>query len=157
MLDFINNNGVLFSGIFSIIVALISVLVTVVKDNKKYRTDTIRSLRKELETTKAELEKTKAELLNSKSIENAEMNIDKSHGSIYYEKLANGKTREICGFCWEKEHIKIPLAVDLCYEEYARQNYYSGYCNSCKAHCIENIQETPSFNNIHIDSDNLPF
>ncbi len=155
MLEFINNNGVLFSGIFSIIVALISVVVSVVKDNRKNRTDTVRSLRKELELTQAELEKTKTELLNAQSIENAEKNINKSHGSIYYEKLANGKTREICGFCWEKEHIRIPLAVDLCYEEYSHQNYYSGYCNSCKAHCIENIQEKLPFNDI--PNENLPF
>ena len=134
MLEFINNNGVLFSGIFSIIVALISVLVSVVRDNRKNRADTVHSLRKELELTQSELEKTKTELLNAQSIENAEKNIDKSHGSIYYEKLANGKTREICGFCWEKKHIRIPLSVDLCYEEDSHQNYYSGYCNSCKAH-----------------------
>lgn len=139
MLDFINNNGVLFSGIFSIIVALISVLVTVIRDHKKSRVDTVKSLRKELENTKKELDEVRAEIISSKSVETAEKQIDKSHGSIYYETLPNGSTRHICGFCWEKEHIRIPIVVDICYEEYSKQSYYDGYCNSCKSHCIENI------------------
>ena len=121
MLDFINSNGVLFSGIFSIIVALISVLVSVMKDNKRNRADTIRSLRKELEGVKADLEKANAELLNSKSIENAEKNIDKSHGSIYYEKLADGKSRTICGFCWENKRAKMPLTMDRYYDDDSRK------------------------------------
>lgn len=69
MLEFINSNGVLFSGICSIIVALISVIVSVWRDNKKNRTDTIRSLRKELDETKEELEKTNAKILELSSVE----------------------------------------------------------------------------------------
>lgn len=138
MLEFINNNGVLFSGIFSIIVALISVIVSIIKDNKKNRTDTIRTLRKDLASAQAELAIVRAELEQSQSIEHAEESIDKTHGAIYHEKFANG-SRTICGYCWEKEHIKIPIVVDLCYEEYTRQHYYSGYCRSCKEHCIENV------------------
>lgn len=156
MLDFINNNGVLFSGIFSIIVALISVLVTVIRDHKKSRIDTVRSLRKELETTKKELDEAKAQLISSQSIETAEKLIDKSHGSIYYETLPNGSTRTICGFCWEKEHIKIPIVIDMCYEEYSKQAYYDGYCNSCKSHCIENIDATITESSDN-EEDNLPF
>ncbi len=148
MLDFINSNGVLFSGIFSIIVALISILVSVVRDEKKSRLDTVKSLRKELGQTRNELNQAKAELVNAKSIEEAEKNIDKTHGSIYYEKFADGGERTICGFCWEKEHIKIPIVPDLCYEKYTRQQYYNGYCNVCKSHCIENIEDV---------SNDLPF
>lgn len=137
MLDFINSNGVLFSGIFSIIVALISVLVSVMKDNKRNRADTIRSLRKELEGVKADLEKANAELLNSKSIENAEKNIDKSHGSIYYEKLADGKSRTICGFCWENKRAKMPLTMDRYYDDDSRKYVLRGYCFSCNANCYD--------------------
>ncbi len=150
MLEFIDDNGVLFSGIFSIIVALISVLVSVIRDNKKSKLDTIRSLRKELDKTREELSQVKTELVSARSIEEAEKNIDKTRGSIYYEKFANGGERTICGFCWEKEHIKIPIVADMCYEEYTHQAYYSGYCNSCKAHCVENIEADT-------EDQNLPF
>ena len=141
MLKFINDNGVLFSGIFSIIVALISVLVAIIRDHRKSRLDTVRSLRKELVETHNELDNAKAELVKSKCIEESEKNIDKTHGSIYYEKFVNGGERPICGFCWEKEHIKIPIVVNVFYEEYTHQAYYDGYCNSCKTHCIENIDD----------------
>lgn len=139
MLEFINNNGILFSGIFSVIVALISAVVSLVKDNKASKLETIRSLKKELEETKKELTAVQNELAEARSLENAEKNIDKTHGHIYHEKFPDGTSRTICGFCWEKDHIKIPIVVDLCYEEYNRQSYYDGYCNSCKAHCIENV------------------
>lgn len=140
MLEFINNNGVLFSGIFSIIVALISVLVTVIRDNKKSKNDTIKSLREELEKTYKELSQTKAELISAKSIEEAEKCIDKTHGSIYYEKLPNGDSRTICGFCWEKEHIRIPIVTQIGYDEDTKIPYNCGYCYSCKTSCIEDIE-----------------
>ena len=147
MLSFINSNGVLFSGIFAIIVALISALVTIVVENRKNRGDTIKSLKEELRLTKQELEVTKIALNDAQSVEKAEKNIDKTHGSIYYERVADNKERTICGFCWEKEHIKIPIVVDICYEEYTKQSYYDGFCNSCKSHCIDNIY----------NDDSLPF
>ncbi|MBR3598423.1 MAG: hypothetical protein IKL53_00945 [Lachnospiraceae bacterium] len=139
MLEFINNNGVLFSGIFSIIVALISALVTVSRDNKKNKLDTIKFLRKEVETLKAELSKSQDEINELKSIEYKEMRIDKSHGTMYYESLSNGKRRAICGVCWEKEHIMIPVDVDIMHDEYINQYYYSGKCSLCKNGYTENI------------------
>lgn len=158
MLEFINNNGVLFSGIFSIIVALISIVVSVIKDNKTNKTETIRSLKKELSKKTEELEKLNTELLKANSIKNAEKNIDKTHGAIYKETLENGQERDICGYCWEKEHIKIPLAIDICYEEYTHQAYYDGYCQSCKSHCIENINpDIPDEVYDNMCDQNLPF
>lgn len=139
MLEFINGNGVLFSGIFAIIAALISVLVTVIRDHKQSKIETINSLRKELEKAQLELKELKAEIESSNSVERAEINIDKTHGSIYYETFADGKTRTICGFCWEKEHIKIPVVAELSFDDYTKQSYYDGYCNACKSHCIENL------------------
>ena len=149
MLEFINNNGVLFSGLFSIIVALISVIVAILKDKKASRLDTVQSLRRQFETAQDELEVVKKELEIALSIDNAEKSIDKTHGAIYYEILPNGGKRSICGYCWEKEHIKIPVVIDACYEEYTRQHYYDGFCQVCKSHCIENFD--PS------EDDTLPF
>ena len=71
MLEFINNNGILFSGIFSVIVALISAVVSLVKDNKASKLETIRSLKKELEETKKELTAVQNELAEARSLENA--------------------------------------------------------------------------------------
>jgi len=143
MLKFINDNGVLFSGIFSIIVALIAVVVTVIKDNKTYKKDTIISLRRELSELKSQLATTEVKLQDALSIEKAESLIDKTKGSIYYESFNNGGSRPICGFCWEKEHIKIPLNVNMCYDEYTKKQYYSGRCSSCNCYCIENIEYIP--------------
>ena len=137
MLEFINSNGVLFSGICSIIVALISVIVSVWRDNKKNRTDTIRSLRKELDETKEELEKTNAKILELSSVEKKERNIDKTHGSIYYENYEDGGSRTICGYCWEMEHLTLPVVKSPTYDEYTNQEYYEAYCPYCKNHCRE--------------------
>lgn len=157
MLEFINNNGVLFSGLFSIIVALISVIVSILKEKRASRLDTVQSLRKQLKATQDDLEETRKRLDLALSVDNAEKRIDKTHGAIYYEALPNGGTRAICGYCWEKEHIKIPIVVDLCYEEYTRQQYYDGFCQVCKSHCIENIDSNDECSaGVSIDDD-LPF
>lgn len=143
MLEFINNNGVLFSGIFSIVGALITAVVAVVKENKANRKDTIAFLHKEVAELKSQLATTEVKLQDALSIEKAESLIDKTKGSIYYESFNNGGSRPICGFCWEKEHIKIPLNVNICYDEYTKEQYYSGRCSSCNCFCIENIENIP--------------
>ena len=143
MLKFINNNGVLFSGIFSIVGALIAAVVAVVKENKSNRKDTIASLHKEVAELKSQLATTEGKLQDALSIEKAESLIDKTKGSIYYESFNNGGSRPICGFCWEKEHIKIPLNVNICYDEYTKEQYYSGRCSSCNCFCTENIEYIP--------------
>lgn len=143
MLEFINNNGVLFSGIFSIVGALIAAVVAVVKENKANRKDTIASLHKEVAELKSQLATTEGKLQDALSIEKAESLIDKTKGSIYYESFNNGGSRPICGFCWEKEHIKIPLNVNIRYDEYTKEQYYSGRCSSCNCFCIENIEYIP--------------
>ena len=130
MLQFINENGVLFSGIFAIIAALISALVAIIIDNRKNKKDSIAAMRKELEKTKAELEA-------YTSIAEQEKYIDKSTGSIYVETLPNGKTRKICGYCWENNHTKMPLITDSYYDEEERKRVVYGKCGSCKASCYE--------------------
>ncbi len=142
MLDFINNNGVLFSGIFSIGGVLITVIVTLIIENKKSKIESVKTLKKELVSTKQELEKCKAAISEYERVKNDESNIDKRKGGIYTETLSNGTTRDICGFCWEKDHVKLPLVVDTCYDECEKQSYYDGYCQSCKSHCRENINPT---------------
>ena len=143
MLEFINNNGVLLSGIFSIVGALIAAVVAVVKENKANRKDTIASLHKEVAELKSQLATTEVKLQDALSIEKAESLIDKTKGSIYYESFNNGGSRPICGVCWEKEYINIPLNVNICYDEYTKEQYYSGRCSSCNCFCIENIEYIP--------------
>lgn len=158
MLDFINSNGVLFSGIFTIIGVLITAVITFFRENKKSRADTVKSLRKELENTKNELEKAQEKIADMQSVENAEKNIDKAHGSVYYEKLADGKSRAICGFCWEKERIKIPIVVYENYFEYSNEAYYGGFCSSCKNNCIDNTMTSVDKSKDNFDFDGeLPF
>lgn len=156
MLKFINDNGVLFSGIFSVITALIAVLVAVIKDNKVYRKETIHSLKKELKDVQDELEITKSKLHDALSVEKAEESIDKAKGSVYYEKFSNGDSRPICGFCWEKEHVKIPLNIGLDYDEDTKQTYCGGRCNVCNSYCQENIDYEPTEKNNNVDNE-LPF
>ena len=154
MLEFINNNGVLFSGIFSIICVLITIMVSVIRDNKNNKIETIRSLKKELSEKTEELNKVKKELEDTVSIERAEKNIDKRKGSIYVETLPNGGKRAICGFCWENKHKKIPITVEISCSNNSK--YYYGHCSNCGNSCDENIvEEFPVF--LGIEDDDLPF
>ena len=144
MLDFINNNGVLFSGLFSIVTALIAAIVSLVNSNRKNKLDTIQSLKKELAETKTELTETKSKLSSLenevsryKALERDEENIDKSRGSIYSEKLPSGQLRSICGFCWERSHAKMPLTPEEYWDEDARRYSRSAYCWSCKSNCYD--------------------
>lgn len=138
-LEFINNNSVLCSGIFSLLCVLITIMVSVIKDNKNNKIETIRSLKKELSEKTEELNKVKKELEDTISIERAEKNIDKRKGSIYVETLPNGGQRAICGFCWENEHKKIPITVEKSYNN--SSGYYYGHCSNCGKRCEENIEE----------------
>lgn len=169
MLEFINNNGVFFSGIFSIITAIIAATVAIIIDNRKSKYDTIRALKEDNRDLRLENKRIKEKLENAKkeikqfvNKENSEIDIIKNHGSIYTEKLPNGNTREICGYCWEREHIKIPINVNIMYDEYTKQYYYDGYCYNCKIHCTENINPEPEkssneFEEIILDDEDLPF
>lgn len=130
MLQFINDNGVLFSGIFGLITALITAIFAFIIDKQKSKKDTINSLKKELE-------KVKSELNMYQSLEEQEKCIDKSTGSIYIETLPNGTKRSICGYCWESKHAKMPLIMDPYYSEVLKKTVIYGQCGSCKASCYE--------------------
>ena len=150
ILQFINENGVLCSGIFTLITAIVSALVTAliksIIDQKNAKKDTVKALQKELNDVKAELEK-------YTSIEIAESSINKGNGAVYTETLPTGETRHICGYCWEKDHVKLPIVVELCYDEYEQQNYYSGFCQVCKSRCIENVNPEVRIRTINNSAD----
>ena len=133
MLEFIENNVVLCTIVSSALFGIIGFIVKAVIEKKRRKKDTIASLRKEL----AEADK---RLKEYSSIEEQEKHIEKKASSaIYAETMPNGNKRSICAYCWEQKHIKTPIVVDLCYDDYAKQNYYEGYCQVCKSRCIENI------------------
>ena len=137
MLEFVNNNGTLCTIIGSVITALISAIVAIVINNKKNKLDTIANLRQENNNLKQELEKCKEDLNNYRSIETAEKNIDKTSGAIYVETLPNGNQRNICGYCWENNHTKMPLMMGSYYDEEERKMVTYGNCGHCKAHCYD--------------------
>lgn len=160
MLDFINNNAVLFTGICSLITALLTALitacVTVYIGNKNTKWEVITGLQKDLEATRKELNATRDQLVSLQNAETLDQSLDKTHGSIYYETLPTGKQRTICGFCWERSHLKIPVIVDTYYDGDDRP-YDGAYCNCCKNQCIDCGRENYDF--LHIDDfgDELPF
>lgn len=136
MLDFIKNNPVLASGIFSIFSAVVSsvitALVTVRVENKKAKHSKIAKLENDIEKKEAELNTVKEQLAKYTSVEEAEKSIDKTYGAVYIERLPNDYTRCICGYCWESKHIKSPIpthrdpALGL-----------TGFCENCKSKCNE--------------------
>lgn len=134
---FINNNEVLFNGIFSLLCVIIGGIMgwslKQRSENKKYKKENIKFLREEIEKVQNELKNANTRLEKYTSIEEMEKNIDKSTGTIYREKLSNGKIRYICGYCWEKKRIKIPINVRDISER--GHKYLKGQCNDCGEYC----------------------
>ena len=124
MLQFINENGVLFSGIF------LSALVSAYNDKKKSKSNTIKELKERLEKTENDLKKYTI-------IENQEKNIDKTRGAIYVETLSDGSKREICAYCWEKSRIKIPLISKSFYDEDMKITRWIYSCGNCGSEFLE--------------------
>ncbi len=115
-------------------------------DNRKEKKDIIIELKEE------------NELLNSlvnqyKNIREKEIKIDKSFGSIYIEHLVGSQKREICGFCWEKHNLTIPVVSMIEYDYDHNMTYNSARCSNCENLCIESF-----INNYEEESDeNVPF
>ena len=131
MLKFINENGVLCTAIFSAFFGIVGFLVKTMIGNRKNKKDVISSLKKELEDVKRELEK-------YTSVEQQEKTIEKKQsGAIYVETLPNGTKRNICGYCWEKNHNKMPLMMNSYYSEDERKLVVMGNCGCCKATCYD--------------------
>lgn len=135
MLELINSNGVLFSGIFGVISALIAAAVALWIDSQKNKRESVKGLKRELTEIKKELQSAQEKLSQYQNIEKQENEIDKSDGAIYRETLPNGGGREICAFCWEQKHIKIPILPESREAEYTHERYRVATCPVCGANC----------------------
>ena len=125
------------------------------KENKKERAQIVKELRSENLALQEELR-------TYRSIEEIEKGIDKSNGTIYFETLPGNKKRAICSYCWEKDHIKIPIIPRLEFDEDTRTNYYSAFCQNCKAYCTfydehKECEVETEHDNTFEFTDNLPF
>lgn len=115
-------------------------------DSRKDKKDTIKGLQKELDAARAQNEELR-------SIEQKEKFIDKSNGSVYIQTVGEGKTRGICGYCWERGHITIPVIIETQWDEGTQETYYGGRCRNCKSFC----QHLPDKAWSEISDDDLPF
>lgn len=142
MLKFVNENGILFSGFISIITALIAALATHIIEKKREKKETIKTLQ-------SEIAKLNSELQHYEDKAAADKAIDKSDGSLYVETLPQGKTRTICGFCWEENNTKTPIVPEMYYGN--NERYKSCSCPICKRYCRGNNIFLP------VKGDELPF
>ena len=154
MLEFINNNGVLFSGLFSIFTALVSAIVALLTNSQKNKRDSIKSLKTQISKLEENLARVKEQLSKYQNIEDLEKDIDKSDGTIYIEHLQNGKSREICAYCWETKHIKIPIVSSEMVSEYTHEQYRAAKCQCCGGECYS-LSTFPEYFDIEdIESEN---
>ena len=137
MFELITESGIVFDFADTLLGCAVTALFAVIIDRRKEKRENEKSLKADLKKAEAELEKAKEEISALRSLEAAEGCIDKSCGTLYYEKLASGKQRAICGYCWEKSRIKIPIVTEFHYEQYTGEQYYQGVCASCKSLCID--------------------
>lgn len=135
MLELINSNGVLFSGVFGIISALIAAAVALWIDSRKTKRESVKNLKSELAEMKKELQIAQGKLSEYQDVEKQESRIDKSDGEIYREKFPDGSSREICAFCWELKHITIPLLPENRESEYTHERYRVAKCPVCESMC----------------------
>ena len=130
MLQFINDNGVLFSGVFAVVTALITAITSMIVNNRRSKQENMRKLQEQLEEERKKLNK-------YIGIEEQEKFIEKKTGSIYVEILPDGSKRNICGYCWERERVKMPLIMGKYYSEEERRVVEHGSCGNCKATCYD--------------------
>ena len=149
VLEFINSNGILVGGFFSIITALIAAFATHFIERKREKKETIKALQ-------CEVNKLKSELKRLEDQDAADKAIDKSNGSLYIETLPNEKQRTICGFCWEESHKKTPIVPEYYYGHH--EQYEACQCPICRRYCrgmdmfaAQQSAYSP------IEAENLPF
>ena len=144
MLEFINNNPILTSGLFGLITAIVSALITALVtlkiEKKKSEQSKEAKLEEKINDLTLKLNSTNEQLSKYTNIENLEKNIEKGKGAIYTERFENGSKRHICGYCWEREHLKIPINVHLRCSEYTYEQWLSGTCHNCHVDCIESLE-----------------
>lgn len=149
VLDFINANGILFGGIFSIITALITAFATHVIEGKREKKETIKNLQNEVAKLKSDIKRFEDQ-------EAADKAIDKSDGSLYVESMPNGSSRVICGFCWEEKSIRSPLVPTWYYGDHEEHQVCT--CSMCKRYCRGlDVWAEKHANVTAIDTADLPF
>lgn len=134
----------------TIIVALLGTtgwlgfIVNKLGSRKESRQQTIKQLREQNE----QLTKKLAQFEN---IQASEKTIDKSKGTIYLELLVNGKSRPICGYCWENEHKKLPVVPRI------EQDEWWAHCSNCGKYCTYYNEEIVPSAKEDDDDGELPF
>lgn len=114
------------------LVALCSIVLTVITKNYINRKNKIEHLFKENESLKKIIEK-------YENLKEKEHNIDKSQGSIYIETINSFGKRYICGYCWEELNKTIPIVPD--FNDNIVYNL-GATCNTCKRICdFQYLQE----------------
>ena len=149
MLKFVNENGILFTGIISVITALIAAFATHIVEGKREKKESIKVLQEEVARLKSDLKRFEDQ-------EAADRAVDKSDGSLYVESLPNGKSRVICGFCWEENHFKTPIVPEWYYGH--QEQYEVCKCPICERYCRGKdvyVDKHPSFS--ILEADDLPF
>ena len=96
----------------------------VLREKKKAEQQAIKEL-------KAENKELQEALDRYKKLELSEERIDKSQGTIYMEKLDSGNSRAICGYCWEKDHIRIPVIPEMEYSDTTGRYEEWACCQNC--------------------------
>ena len=139
MFELITESGIVFDFADTLLGCAVTALFAVIIDRRKEKRENEKSLKADLKKAEAELAKAKEEISALRSLEAAEGCIDKSCGTLYYEKLASGKQRAICGYCWEKSRIKIPVVTAPYIDYTSREQYFRGVCGSCGAECIDEV------------------
>ena len=128
MIEWIKDNAAAIFVAFFGASGWLGFILNRLQEKKKDKMQIIQELRAEIKNLRSKLAKyEQAELL--------EKAIDKSQGTIYYEELDSSKKRTICGYCWEKSHLKIPVIPHLEYDEKTRLNEYWVRCPNCGNLC----------------------
>lgn len=102
----------------------LGLFVNIFREKKKDKQQSIKEL-------KAEIKELQEALERYKKLEASEERIDKSQGTIYMEKLDSGNSRAICGYCWEREHVKIPVIPKLEYSSDTGRYEEWAQCQNC--------------------------
>ena len=149
ILKFINENSALCGGIFGIITALITTSTKHFIESKHEKKRTISALQSEVAKLEAQIKR-----YEEKNAE--DQALDKSDGSLYVETLLNGKTRTICGYCWEESWKKTPIVPEWYYDRDGQ--YETCKCPICERYCRgKNVYVATQQTSTIVDTDELPF
>lgn len=136
ILGFINSNGILMTFIGAVVVAVINAVSKRNSDKRLLKHESLKDLQAQLEKCHDENARLKQEIEQLKRNNITEDTIDKTHGDLYIERLSDGTQRYICGHCWERDHVKNPLNVEM-WPDISNIDRKSGYCFHCNIRCFD--------------------